>query len=86
MTVQNAKAFIEHVGKHPELQDRLNALTGRGTLDRLAEIGREEGYEFTAQDYREAVIDMAAGELSPEALDRAAREMGLEPPGEAGSP
>lgn len=77
MSRSDALAFIAAVGQSPELQARIDALRGRSVLDQLAVMGRELGYEFTAGEYREAVVSMADGELSDESLDEVLRETGL---------
>jgi len=77
MPVTDALAFIAAVGQSPELQERLNGMRGRDVLDQLVEVGRELGCEFTADEYREAVVSLAEGELSDESLDEVLRETGL---------
>lgn len=77
MSRSDALAFIAAVGQSPEFQARINTLRGRGVLDQLVEMGRELGYEFTVDEYREAVVAMADGELSDESLDEVLRETGL---------
>lgn len=77
MSVENAEAFIAAVRSSAGLQREVDALQGRHTLARLAEIGAREGYQFSEAEYREAVVNQAGGELSPEALDEVARALGL---------
>lgn len=77
MSSSNALAFIAAVGNSPELQIRINALRGRSVLEQLVEIGEELGHSFTVEDYREAVVSLADGELSEESLDEVLRETGL---------
>lgn len=77
MPDSDALAFIAAVGQSPELQERLNRMRGRDVLDQLVEVGREIGYQFSAEEYREAVVALAEGELSDESLDEVLRETGL---------
>jgi predicted ribosomally synthesized peptide with nif11-like leader len=73
----DALAFIAKVGQSPELQDRLSRMRGRDALDQLVDVGREIGYQFSVEEYREAVVSLAEGELSDESLDQVLRETGL---------
>jgi len=77
MSVENALKFMEAAAQDPDLRMRVGALSGPDTLSRLAEIAAEAGYSFTEAEYREAVAQTADGELDDEALDEAARQMGL---------
>ena len=77
MSRSDALAFIAAVGQSSELQARIDALRGRSVLEQLAEIGLALGYEFTVDEYRDAVVSMAGGELSDESLDEVLRETGL---------
>lgn len=72
-------AFIEHVGKTPALQTRVEGLEGKGVLARMVELGAAEGFAFSEEDYRAAVVDLADGALSDESLDEVLREAGFEP-------
>lgn len=77
MPRSDALAFIAAVGKSPELQARLGRMRGREALEQLVEVGKEVGYVFTVEEYREAVVSLAEGELSDESLDEVLRETGL---------
>lgn len=77
MPTSDALAFIAAVGHSPELQERLSHMRGREVLEQLVEVGREIGYQFTVEEYREAVVYLAEGELSDESLDEVLRETGL---------
>ena len=77
MPASDALAFIAAVGQSPELQERLSRMRGRDALDQLVEVGREIGYQFSVEEYREAVVSLAEGELSDESLDEVLRETGL---------
>jgi len=72
-----ANAFINHVGHSPDLQAAVSALTGHGVLAKLVEMGAHNGFAFTEDDYRAAVVDLAEGALSDEALDEVLRDAGF---------
>jgi GTPase len=77
LSSSDALAFIAAVGKSPELQTQINGLRGRDVLDQLVLLGAAQGMTFTVEEYREAVVIMADGELSEAALDEVLRETGL---------
>ena len=77
MSSSDALAFIAAVGQSPDLQTRINGMRGRDVLDQLVLLGAEAGLTFTVDEYREAVVIMADGELSDAALDEVLRETGL---------
>ena len=77
MSQEQAQAFIEYAGSTPAVQAELEGLRGPGVFPRLIALGARYGYTFTADDYREAVVAMAEGELSDAALDEVLRETGL---------
>lgn len=79
MSQNDALAFINAAGQPGPLHDRVSALRGRGVLDQLCKMGEEMGLKFTPDEYRDAVITLADGELSDEALDEVLRETGLKP-------
>lgn len=79
MSLNDALAFIHAAGQAGELRDRVAALRGRGVLDQLCQMGEARGLQFTPDEYREAVVSLADGELSDEALDEVLRETGLKP-------
>ncbi len=78
MSLENALAFIASVEKSPELQAEINLYSGAGVLKRLVALGEAHGYGFTEDEYREAVVQLADGELSDEALEEVLRETGLQ--------
>jgi len=80
MSVEQATAFLAHVQENEELQRILAALRGADSLEQLAAIGRERGFHFNEEEYREAVVAAAEGELSDEAIAEAAKEAGLSLP------
>ncbi len=43
----------------------------------MVTLGAEHGFEFTEEDYRAAVVTLADGALSDEALDEVLREAGF---------
>ena len=77
MSNSDALSFITAVGESPELQGQIDLLRGRQVLEQLVEIGRERGFHFTVDEYRDAVVSLAEGELSDESLDEVLRETGL---------
>lgn len=77
MSSSDALAFIAAVGQSPDLQTQINGMRGRDVLDQLVLLGAEQGLAFTVDEYREAVVTMADGELSEAALDEVLRETGL---------
>lgn len=77
MSISDALAFIEAVEKSADLQTQINGLRGREVLERLVELGAKHGHIFTVDEYRAAVVSMAEGELSDDALDEVLRETGL---------
>lgn len=77
MSNSDALSFIAAVGESPELQEQINQLRGRHVLEQLVEIGKEQGFHFTVDEYRDAVVSLAQGELSDESLDEVLRETGL---------
>jgi hypothetical protein len=79
MSLDAAMAFIDEIGKSSELQNIVNALQGKGVLARMVELGAKHGFVFSEADYRAAVVEMADGALSDEALDDTLREAGFDP-------
>lgn len=77
MSEADATRFIEKIGTSPQLQEAVNALEGAGVLRRMVALGAEHGFEFTEEDYRAAVVALADGALSDEALDEVLREAGF---------
>ena len=77
MSETEAKAFIARVGEHAALRAEVDALRGGDVLQRLVKLGAENGFQFTEEDYRQAVVSLADGELSEESLDEVLRETGL---------
>lgn len=80
MSVENALAFIAESQNSTPLRRRVGALKGVGTLRKLAEIGAESGFYFTEDEYRIAVKELAAGELSDASIDAVIAELRGENP------
>lgn len=76
MGIEEAKAFMEAVGRDPELRDRIAGLRGRTALVDLVAIADGAGYVFTEAEYRAAVVDYARDALSDEAIEELARRLG----------
>ena len=77
MSKDSAKAFIHSVGKDPRLQELVSAFKGKGVLARIVLLGAKHGFDFSEEDYRAAVVELADGALSDEALDELLREAGF---------
>lgn len=77
MSVDQAMAFIALVGESPGLQAEINGYSGKGIFARLIALGARHGFHFSEDQYREAVVALADGELSDEALDEVLRDTGL---------
>lgn len=79
MPVDDALKFINHVGHSPELRKRVEALKGVHAIRDMAVLAGQEGFRFTEEEYRAAVMVLAEGELSEESLNEVLRELGVEP-------
>lgn len=77
MSEDVAIAFIAHVEKTPDLQVAIEGLRGPGVLKQLVALAAAQGYTFTEEEYRLAVVQLADGALSEESLDEVLRESGL---------
>jgi len=77
MSVEKATAFLAFVQEDGALQAAIAALRGPESLEKLVALAEEQGFHFTVDDYREAVILAAEGELSDEALEKTAEEAGF---------
>lgn len=54
MSVQNALRFIAEVRKDPDLVRKVQDLGPGATIDRLVVMGKGKGFDFTAEELREA--------------------------------
>ena len=79
MSQEEAVRFIAFVGESPELQAEIDSYKGAGVLKRLAALAGRHGFTFSEEEYRAAVVQLAEGDLSEEALDEVLRETGLKP-------
>ena len=79
MSIDSALAFLDYVRTREQVRRRIGQLKGAGAIADLAVIAAAEGFVFTEQDYRAAVIEAAQGELTDAALERFARETGMLP-------
>jgi predicted ribosomally synthesized peptide with nif11-like leader len=77
MSEQTALDFIKQVRCSPVLSRRINALKGAGAVRDLVQIAAEEGFRFTEDEYRQAIVTLSNGELSEDSLNALSREMGL---------
>lgn len=79
MSVERALEFLTYVGQRPALQERIAAFKGRTALDEMRGVAAEEGFVFTDADYRAAIVILAEGQLSEEAIREVQRELGVLP-------
>jgi len=77
MSVENALAFVKLAEQDHALRLEIGALKGRNAIEGLAALGLVRGLVFSADDYRNAVAVMAAGELDESALRKVLEEVGL---------
>lgn len=77
MSVDNALKFLALTRRSPELRRRLSEFKGREALAGLVALAGERGFSFSEEDYRQAVVRSAAGELDTDALNGVLDEMGL---------
>lgn len=77
MSVDNALKFLALTRKSAELRRRLSEFKGRGALAGLVSVAAEGGLVFSEEEYRQAVVKSAAGELDTDALNGVLDEMGL---------
>ena len=72
MSIESVKQFLAKSETTPELQSRLKAIPkggGQWTIAEIVKIAATAGFQFTAQDYEDAVNEVlrakhAAGELN----------------------
>ena len=72
MSTQNAVQFLEAAWKD---EDLMNRVRGQKSAEDVISIASEEGYEFSADEFQEAqieIVDKYDIELSEEALEGAA--------------
>ena len=78
MSIEAAQAFMQKARTTEVLQQRIEALSGRGTLEQLVDIGRESGFDFSVEEYRQAVVLESEGELEDAALQALLEEVANE--------
>lgn len=79
MSVETALRFLEFVATRPELQEQIAAFKGRTAIDSLRALAAGQGYDFSDEEYRAAIVKLAEGELSEEAIREVQRELGVLP-------
>lgn len=75
MSLETAKTFIEHINSNQAYESILSAFdvdSGQWDLDKLVELGKAAGFEFSGEDMKAAIAEMPANELSDEDLDQVA--------------
>ena len=77
MSVENALAFIKLAERERSLRAEIGALKGRAAIDGLVSLGAQRGLTFSVEEYRQAVVNMANGELDETALMEVLEEVGL---------
>ncbi|MCC6143014.1 MAG: Nif11 family protein [Candidatus Hydrogenedentes bacterium] len=78
MSLDGAFAFLKLAETDEDLAADLARLRGREALVELTRIAAGRGLVFSVEEYREAVVQLADGALSDEALDEVRRELGME--------
>ena len=69
MSLEAAKSFLQKADENDELRDKLEALGGDSKA--AVKLGAEQGFQFTAEEFVDA-MDELYGELSEEELEDAA--------------
>ncbi|HNY85310.1 MAG TPA: Nif11-like leader peptide family natural product precursor [Candidatus Hydrogenedentes bacterium] len=77
MSVENALKFLDMTRKSPELRRKLSGFKGREALSGLVALAGERGLAFSEEEYRQAVVKSAAGELDTVSLNGVLDEIGL---------
>jgi len=75
--VENALKFLDMTRKSPELRRKLSGFKGREALSGLVALAGERGLAFSEEEYRQAVVKSAAGELDTVSLNGVLDEIGL---------
>lgn len=79
MSVDTALRFLEFVATQPELQQEIATFKGRTAIESLRALAAGVGFAFSEDDYRAAIVKLAEGELSEEAIRDVQRELGVLP-------
>ena len=77
MSREHALAFLALAERDAALREEILLLKGPGAIEGLAKIGAARGLVFSAEEYRQAVVAMANGELDDAALMTVLEEVGL---------
>jgi len=77
MSVDNVLKFLALARRSPGVRRRLAKFTGREALAGLVAVAGERGLVFSEEEYRQAVVRSAAGELDTDSLNGVLDEIGL---------
>lgn len=78
MSIESAKLFLNAVRENESLRSHINALSGKDVLGQMIKMAQCEGFDFTLDEYREAVVLESQGELEVDALNEALDQLGLD--------
>ena len=73
MSLENAKAFLAKAKEDKELQAKMKALPKGDfnvALEKGLEIAKAAGFDFTADEWKQAYKDTSGGELSEKDLKK----------------
>ena len=81
MSKEAALAFRDKVTEAPDLQAKVRrAIEGGESLDEAVRLGKQHGYDFTAEEAQQALDEVSSGELSPFELEMVAGGKGGKKP------
>ena len=78
MSLDSVYAFLDHVKNNNQLQQEIASLRGGDSVVKLLMMAREAGYDFSRDEYHQAILELAEGELSNESIHRTAQAMGMD--------
>jgi predicted ribosomally synthesized peptide with nif11-like leader len=78
MSIDSAKLFLKTVRKNESLRSRIDALAGSDVLAQMVRLAQSEGFDFTLDEYRDAVVLESEGELEVDALNETLEQLGLD--------
>ena len=77
MSAENALAFLALAERDGALRREIGLLKGAAAIQGLVQLGSARGLLFSEEEYRQAVMLMANGELDDAALMAVLEEVGL---------
>lgn len=81
MSLDTVYAFLDYVKTNNRLQTEIAELRGLDSVDKLLVKARDAGYDFSRDEYLQAIMELAEGELSDDSIRRTAQSMGLDTDG-----